>query len=491
MEGIAGTYGITDFSLVKKMLAKLVHRGPKQIDLYSDEGVSLGARRTSAPTARKTPAIAQGEGVAVASDSYMFNKEFLRRTIAPSLAPGASDAELVLAMYNSIGPRMLSYIDGAYAVVVVDRGKTLLARDPYGLKPLYISGSERNGAYSSEMKSQMMYSDVFQPFPPGRMFTTGEGFKKIVRRAVEWSNGELPREPCDQVRALLISSVQACAEESRGLNILLSGGIDSSVVAAAAAEISSDIRTVCVGMDDSEDLRMARLVSRHLGTKHTEGVFGVDDMLKVLDQAIYYAESFDYPLVRSCIPNFMAAHMFTHKDRVTLCGEGGDEIFAGYDFLRGVKGNERLRKERMALLATGHLTGFQRVDRMTASASLDGRMPLMSNDIIACGLKLDRKELIGPKDNQAKLVLRKAFEDLLPHEVVWRRKRRFSEGAGSINSLIKFAETSISNEELEKARKKLPSGRLRTKEELLYFRAFERHFPSASAISAVGLTLKP
>ncbi|MCU0852783.1 MAG: asparagine synthase-related protein, partial [Thermoplasmata archaeon] len=248
----------------------------------------------------------------------------------------------------------------------------------------------------------------------------------------------------------------------QGFNILLSGGLDSSVVAAAAASVTKNIRTVCVGTRESVDLRMARK-----------------------------AETFDYPLVRSCIPNLIATRMFSDKRRPTLCGEGGDEVFAGYDFLMDVKNDEQLAKERKALLKDGHMTGFQRVDRMTASASLDGRMPLMSQDIIDYGLSLGRKDLLGGSPEKNKLVLRRAYARLLPREVIWRRKQRFSDGAGSMNALVKFAEDIISDKEFEKERKAGPRGRIRTKEELLYYRIFSQHFQSKSASRAVGYTSRP
>ena len=491
MEGISGMFGEADEPLVKRMIARLGHRGSGRTEVLSDDRAVLAARAHTGELGARRPAVAQDGGLFAASDSYIFNRDFLRRTIAPKVDPGASDQELMLAMYAAIGTRMFGYIDGAFAVAIVDQGRTILARDEYGMKPLYISGSKRSGSYSSEMKSQIVGGKEFVPFPPGHLFVQGEGFKKVQHREVEWSHGDLPKKVPDRFRELLVRSVVACGGERNRFNVLLSGGIDSSVVAAAASRLSSDLRTACVGTEDSEDLKMARLVSDHLGTTHAELVYDEGDMLKTLRKAIYHAESFDYPLVRSCIPNYMAAHLLDDTSRVTLCGEGGDEVFAGYDFLREVKGDAALRKARADLLISGHSTGFQRVDRMTSSASLDGRMPIMSAEIIDFGLGLPRKELIGRTIAESKLAMRNAFEHLLPERVVWRRKMRFSEGAGSITSLVGFAEKQISDQEFEKERKRLPKGRIRTKEELLYLRTFQDLFPSASAISAVGFTPRP
>jgi len=491
MQGIAGTFGLRDRPLVRKMLVKLEHRGPDVSDIYADDFLVLGARRPQKPLEEKVQAIVQEDGVAVVSDSYIFNKELMRGTIVPTCDRNVSDAQLMLKMYRAIGTGFFRYMDGAYAIIIVDNGKTIIARDSYGLKPLYLSGDLEEGIYSSEVKSQQVTGKEFIPFPPGRMLVSGEGFKRIIPIDLPWASKPSMERPPERVRQLLIQSVMNCSDDSGELNVLLSGGIDSSVVAAAAAEVSTSIHSVCVGTEDSEDIRMARLVADYLGTSHKERIYDVEDMLGVLGDAIYYGETFDYPLVRSCIPNYMATHMFSDRHRVTLCGEGGDEVFAGYDFLLHVKKNEPLRKERIALLKEGHITGFQRVDRMTASASLDGRMPIMSKSIVDYGLQLDRKALVGSKVEKSKVVLRKAFADYLPRQVTWRRKQRFSDGAGSMNMLVEHAERTISDKEFESERRLIPRGRIRTKEELMYYRIFQRLFPSRSALEAVGFTPRP
>jgi asparagine synthase (glutamine-hydrolysing) len=491
MQGIAGTFGVGDKPLVRRMLAKLQHRGPDIQNVFYADSCTLGARSPAGQLRERASAIAEEDSIAVASDSYIFNREFLRSTIAPTCSRNISDAQLMLKMYKSIGTGFFRYVDGAYTVVIVDNGKTIIARDCYGLKPLYLSGDLKEGTYSSEIKSQQVTGMEFASFPPGRIMVSGEGFRRITPVDLPWASGPSLKNPPEQVRRLLIESVMSCHDDSGDLNVLLSGGIDSSVVAAAAAEVSTSIRSVCVGTENSEDIRMARLVADHLGTSHKERIYDLEDMLEILSDAIYYGETFDYPLVRSCIPNYMATHLFSNRQGTTLCGEGGDEVFAGYDFLLNVKKDRLLREERIALLRDGHRTGFQRVDRMTASASLDGRMPMMSKPIVDFGLQLDRKALVGLKVEKSKLVLRKAFADYLPRQVVWRRKQRFSDGAGSINMLDEHAERSISDKEFEIERRMLPKGRIRTKEELMYYRIFQRHFHSRSALAAIGFTPRP
>ena len=491
MEGIAGMYGYEDRALAKRMLSKLGHRGPSGPVIHSDDGVVLGAvARTTRPNSSRD-ALAGDDGVAVASDSYIFNKQQLAEAFAPEIGPSLSDQELMLAMYSELGPEMFGYIDGAFAVAIVDGRKVILARDRYGLKPLYLSGGIRRGVFSSEMKSQIVADDEFAPFPPGKVMVRDKGLK-VIRPGDRYSATAVGRRPSiEALRKALLESTAQALDGGDGFNILLSGGVDSSAIAAAASLVTDDLRTVCVSFDGSVDAGMARKVADALGTEHTEKPYDIDGMLAILDDVVYAAETFDYPLVRSCIPNYMATHEFNDASRITLCGEGGDEVFAGYDYMRDIKGEEALGRERRKLLKGGHLTGFQRVDRMTASASLDGRMPIMSRSVVRIGLGMSRRAVLGSDMSESKLALRKTFAHMLPDEVVWRRKMRFSDGAGSITALVDFAEEAVSDEEFARERKALPRNRIRTKEELLYYRAFAKHFDSESAVKAVGFTPRP
>ncbi len=471
------------------MLDKLVHRGPDAKGIYSDDALVLGARAPKVNSRSSRRAVVEDDSLAVAADCYLFNADLLKESFLEDSDEDATDADLLLSMYRAVGTSMFSYLDGAFVIAISDRGSLVLARDSYGLKPLYLSGDQTAGSFSSEIKAQLVSGEEFIPFPPGKAMVGGSGMRPI--RRLRPSHATTKDRPKPKVlHDLILDSVRA-SNTSEDLNVLLSGGIDSSVVAAAASEVARNLTTVCVGTEDSVDLEMARAVARRLGTEHLEKTYDIDDMMDSLHEVVYAAESFDFPLIRSCIPNFMATHVFPDRHNVTLCGEGGDEVFAGYDYMRGIRTDDRLRKERRSLLAGGWMTGFQRVDRMTASASPDGRMPLMSRAVVSFGLALQRRELIGPRPEGCKLMLRKAFEHDLPKEVVWRRKQRFSDGAGSITSLVEVSDKMISEKEFEKERRALPRGRIRTKEDRLCYRHFVECFPSASAAKAVGFTPRP
>ncbi|UCE92326.1 MAG: hypothetical protein JSV90_04105 [Methanobacteriota archaeon] len=490
MEGIAGTYGHEDCALVGRMLRKLRHRGPGRKRIHADDGLVLGARAAVTDSAVRNTPMAERDGVVVASDSYIFNRQALRTAFAPEASAAASDAELLLGMYEDLGTDMFGYIDGAYAVAIADGRKTVLARDRYGIKPLYLSGGVRRGTFSSEMKSQLLAKQDFIPFPPGKVMVKGKGVTP-VRQKTTYVARVAGDAGAKALRSTLMGATQAALEDGDRANILLSGGVDSSAIAAAASCLTDDIDTVCVAYEGGTDADMARKVSEELGTDHREREYEEDEMLDLLDEVVYSAETFDYPLVRSCIPNYIATHSFPDRDRITLCGEGGDEVFAGYDYMREIADDGRLRRERKLLLRAGHLTGFHRVDRMTSSASLDGRMPIMSRSVVDLGLGMSRSAILGSDISESKLALRKAFADMLPDEVVTREKKRFSDGAGSLTALVRRAESLISDAEFDRERTALPGDRIRTKEELLYYRTFAKHFDSPSATRAVGFTPRP
>ncbi len=486
MEGIAGIIGGHDANLVDRMLRSLHHRGPAYSAVHADVSGILGAR---CGRNHHGPPLAESDGTAVASDSCLFNKEFLRGTIVPGTDSDASDAELFLRMYKTIGLRSFSYVDGAFVVAILDGKKTILARDPYGMKPLYISSGKGPLAYSSEMKSQMLSGSKFKPFSPGACLVSGEDVRRIIRTEIPWTDGKVLRTPEERLRDILSVSTANAIDHSKGLNILLSGGLDSSVVAAVAVKTTERrVATACVGTEDSEDLKMARKVADHLGTEHSEKVFDKEDLVDLVDEAVYWAESYDYPLIRSCLPNLIAVRLLKNKEYVTLVGEGCDELFAGYDFFKGVKNDAKLRKMRVDLLNNAHSTGFQRVDRISSSVSLDCRMPMMSDEMVSFALELGPKELFGPKRAFTKYIVRKAFEDQLPKEIAWRRKKKFSDGAGSMNLMAAEANRLVSDRRFESRSRFLGGDKVRTKEEMLYFEIFRRHFPVASAISSVGLT---
>jgi asparagine synthase (glutamine-hydrolysing) len=483
MQGLAGTFGSNNKALVKGMLAKIRHRGQDDEMLLEAEDTTVGACIHRLGNEGTSASIAVEDDVAVAADSYLFNRDSIQLAAYGRTDPEVTDSRLVLDLFRLMGPSALDRLSGAFAVSILKGNDLILARDTYGLKPLYISLHEGGGGYSSEMKSQRVFDDDFMPFPCGTIFSTVSGTRDIVPDFVHetndiWSGTHL--------RDLIGRSVGQCLGQRHRANILLSGGLDSSIITAEAARQCDDVRTLCVGMNGSKDVEMARKVSDHLGTDHVERIYGIEEMVEVLDRVIYSLESFDLPLVRSSIPNYLATHSFTDKRSITLCGEGSDEIFGGYDHMTDLA-DKAFREERSLLLRSGNLTGFQRVDRMMSSASLDGRMPFMDPAVVAHALNIGAKDLVDGRYGLSKISLREAYRGILPDEIVQRQKRRFSDGAGSIEAMNIIAEHEITDVEFEREKMDIP-GRIRNKEELMYYRIFKKHFGGWHNTDTVGIT---
>jgi len=403
------------------------------------------------------------------------------------------------------------YCDGhppdAFAIAVAwENGPLLLARGPLGLRPLYYL--ERDGrpvAFASEMKALCPLGEEIRTFPPGHAFVNGR-FVRLTNLA-EWGTASL-RDPASAAREVArlvedavrrgyrtwVESLDDAAEAERvPVAVFLSGGIDSSVVAAAAASVLGPemLLSFAVGTRDSEDLPQARLVARHLGIRHTEMVFGKAEVNEVLPDVIYHLESFDPPLVRSSVANYLVAKLAADAGcRVAYCGEGGDELFAGYSYLKEIEPRDRVADELLTLLEGGHANGFQRVDRMMSAYGLEARVPLSAPDLVAFAFRVPVEWKLHPETGQEKWLLREAFRDRLPRAIIERPKAKFYEGSGIESLMAQVADTHISDADFEKgrAREVGPGLVLETKEKMFYYRIFREHFPHRSLLDTIGWT---
>lgn len=382
----------------------------------------------------------------------------------------------------------------------------VLARGPLGLRPLYYL--ERRGrpvAFASEFKAFGALSGDIRVFPPGHIWVGGafRPFSLIH----DWPCGPVAARDLEvaarEVRQIIEQAVErGCRAPRPGgtapepgaapVAIFLSGGIDSSAVAAAAAARlgAGNLRSFCVGTPVSEDLPKARQVARHLGLSHTEGVFEASDVIRILPEVIYHLESCDPPLVRSSVANYLVAQMAAEAGcGQALCGEGGDELFAGYAYLKSL-GREAVPAELIALLEGGHGNGFQRVDRMTSAHGLEARVPLAALDLLAYALRIPIEWKIGPETGQEKLVLRRAFAGALPTAILQRPKAKFYEGSGAGEVMAEVAERLVTDADFERQRgRALAPGRvIDTKEQLLYLRLFRERFDKPSALDTVSWT---
>jgi len=477
MSGIAGVYQRENCrELLGNILNKIKHRGPDGTGIVSYGKTALGQ------TCFAGEKIGRGQDMFAVVDGYIFNEEI----------DGDAAGDKIVNAYVKYGKEFAKELEGSFAFILADGDRVIAARDPVGLKPLYYAEDEGAVMYfASEIKALTDISEDIKTFPPGYYYHSDEGFVKYYKKPVLSSNGDISvEEAISKVKELLVNAAEKHYEDNKKLGLYLSGGIDSSVVAAAASEIADDIDTFSVGMDTSEDLPNARLVARYLGTNHHEYIYKPEEMLKVLPEVIYYLESFDMYLVRSSIANYLVSKIARESGvDLVFCGEGGDELFAGYHYLKDFE-PEEIENELLKLTFNGHNNGFQRVDRMTAAHSLDGHMPIMDNEVaeFAYGLPVEWKIYEEGGKKIEKWILRKAFEDDLPEEIVWRKKAKFFKGAGSADILKQFAEQRISDEEFEREKQIDDDFVLRSKEELYYYRIFKEYFPHKSILETIGRT---
>ncbi len=386
-------------------------------------------------------------------------------------------------------------IEGEFALAYLrDDGSCLVARDPFGVKPLYYTIKDKTLYIAPEIKALVDLDSPIKEAPPGSYYEKGKGWIRYysLPKLVKKENLSLD-EAEEKMRHLLWLAVEERMTDVNieDLGVYLSGGLDSSVVAALAAEIASrPINTYTVGIEGSQDITYAAIVAERIGSKSHVYTYNLDDMLEVLPSVIYHLESFDCAYVRSSIPNFIAARFAANDGRkVMLTGEGSDEIFAGYSYLKSLDSEDEITAEMAKFIDTLSRTGLQRVDRMNSAHGLDCRVPFLKPALLELVQKfpLDWKLHDFDSDDDEpvdKWILRRAFEKELGSKVAWREKQQFDQGSGSSDMLTEVAEEAISDEEFEKESTEAPVP-VRNKEELYYYRIFRRYYPE-SVLPLVG-----
>ena len=268
----------------------------------------------------------------------------------------------------------------------------------------------------------------------------------------------------------------------------LSGGVDSSVIAALARPFVDRLYTFSAGIEGAPDLRYARQVAQHIGAEHHEQIYSLEEMLSVLDKVIYHLESFDAPLVHSAVSNYLVSKLASDYVPFVLSGEGGDELFAGYSYQKTYSSEVELTLSIQDAIAALHNTALQRVDRSATANNTGVAVPFLDPDVVRYALAIPaRWKIRGPQEME-KWPLRQSLADALPDEVIWRGKSKFWEGSGSGVRLSDFAEGEISDEMFTSERDLGTEGQLNSKEELLYYRIFKDHFGDSIPLSEVGRT---
>ncbi len=492
MCGIVAEYGTTEPDGLEQMLGKLVHRGPDDSGWVSVGRSWLGHTRLSIVDVMggRQPLVNDGEDVWLVGNGEVYNHAEVRAQLDPEHTfVTDSDNEVALHLIEERGPAGLAELNGMFAFVMAAAdGRFVAARDPVGIKPLYWAQRGERTRFASEMAAfDEQWQRLVEPFPPGCAWTPQDGlirFAHAVPDGLEWMDGPTtpgaaaPPEILRGTRDVLISAVQRQLMGDVPVGVFLSGGLDSSLVAAIAAKILATrgerLQTFAVGTESSPDLAAARVVAEHIGSDHHETTYTAADALDVMPVAVRAIESFDPALVRSAVPNYILSEFTAEHVKVVLTGEGADELFAGYEYLRDFTDPENLHNELVRTVESLHNLNLQRCDRVTMAHGLEARVPFLDREVIEWALRLPPGfKLAGPGQPEKRL-LREAFDGWLPHELLWRDKAEFGDGSGAKDVLTEVIEAAISVEEFELERD-FVTPPLRTREELAYYRIFRAH----------------
>jgi asparagine synthase (glutamine-hydrolysing) len=483
MCGIAAQYGNPDAAAGERMLRRLVHRGPDDHGSVAPGKSWLGHRRLSIVDVEggAQPLVSESGNVWLVGNGEVYNHAEVREGLDGRAFRTRSDNEVALHLIEERGPAALAELEGMFAFATAgEDGSFLAARDPVGIKPLY--WAQRNGdvRFASEIRTfDRDWLPLVRYFPPGCYWTPDGGVQRFARAApISHHEGADTEHPdptpaaLDRTREELIAAVERQMMGDVPVGVFLSGGLDSSLVAAIAApylrERGQRLKTFAVGTADSPDLEAARFVAEHLDTEHHERIYTADDAIEALPQVVRVIESFDPSLVRSAVPNYLLAELTSRHVKVVLTGEGADELFAGYEYLHELD-DDALHAELVRTIEGLHNLNLQRCDRVTMAHGLEARVPFLDTALIRFALSLPPDWKIADSERPEKRLLREAFTGWLPERFLWREKVQFGDGSGASEVLKDLYEGSVSEAELVAERDQVDPP-LRTREELAYWR---------------------
>ncbi len=445
MCGITAVWGEANNDLTAQMMERLVHRGPDDQGMTSWPGGTLGHRRLSImdPQGGRQPLWNENETLAIVANGEIYNfAELEEKKLAGHVFRTTSDSAAPLHLFEGNGCAMADDLDGMFAMILSDGQSLFAARDPVGIKPLYYGRTGAGTVFASELKALAGHAEEVKEFPPGTWFHSESGFCKYrplpraepeTRPVEEWRR---------QIRETVDRAIVKRLMSDVPLGAFLSGGLDSSIIAAVARQHMDELHTFSVGLEGSRDLEAARTVARHIDSIHHEYACTPAEIRRLLPEALYYLESFDQDLVRSAVPCYFVSRLAAEHVKVILTGEGADELFGGYAYYKDFSDDMPLHDELYRSVSSLHNMNLQRVDRLTMAHSIEGRVPFLDLSVIELGQRIPTDMKIRTLPSGARMekwILRKAYEDLLPPEIVWRTKEQFDEGSGSADLLPNLA----------------------------------------------------
>lgn len=515
MCGIIGVFELAGRSEVLRprvleMSRKVRHRGPDWSGIYSTENVILAHERLAIvdPKSGQQPLLDKEKTIVLSINGEIYNHRVLRKETPEFEFQTELDSEIVLALYKKEGPGFLDKLNGIFAFALYDLEKDcfLIARDHMGIIPLYI-GWDREGALyvASELKALEGQCERIEVFPPGHFIFSAGGlhFQKWYQR--DWEDFEAVKDQktsIDELRKGLEDAVHRQLMSDVPYGVLLSGGLDSSVIAAvtkrfASRRIESDdqdqawypqLHSFAVGLKGSPDLAAARRAADHIGTVHHEVNFTIQEGLDAIRDVIYHLETYDVTTIRASTPMYLLARVIKSMGiKMVLSGEGSDELFGGYLYFHKAPNAREFHEETVRKVGKLHLYDCLRANKSLAAWGVEGRVPFLDKEFMDVAMRINPADKMIGEGKMEKWIVRKAFEDYLPESIAWRQKEQFSDGVGYswIDTLKVQAAEKVSDEEFATAIHRFPINPPQNKEEFLYRSIFEEHFPSETAAQTV------
>jgi asparagine synthase (glutamine-hydrolysing) len=492
------------------MSKKIRHRGPDWSGIFACDKSILAHERLSIvdPESGGQPLYSKDGKLVLAVNGEIYNHMEIRNRIGDSYEfLTHSDCEVILALYREKGPDFIEDLNGIFAFALYDSEKDvyLVARDHIGIIPLY-QGWDKFGNYfvASELKSLEGHCSKIEEFLPGKYFYSPDGEIKTWYER-DWQSFDAVKDKgcdIDELRNALEAAVHRQLMSDVPYGVLLSGGLDSSVISAIAKKYAAyrieskdseqaywpQLHSFAVGLIGSPDLAAAKKVADHIGTVHHEIHFTVQEGLDALRDVIYHLETYDVTTVRASTPMYLLARVIKSMGvKMVLSGEGADEIFGGYLYFHKAPNARAFHEETVRKLSKLHLYDCLRANKSLAAWGVEGRVPFLDKEFMDVAMRLNPEEKMAKNGRMEKWVVRKAFEDYLPASVAWRQKEQFSDGVGYnwIDSLKAMVAEKVTDEMMSTAKYRFPINTPMSKEEYFYRSIFTEHFPSDSAASCV------
>ena len=519
-----------------RMSQKIRHRGPDWSGIYCGGSAILAHERLSIvdPESGKQPLFSPDKKEVLAVNGEIYNHQEIRKLYPDYAFQTGSDCEVILALYRdwkkngkipSEVPALIEQLSGIFAFALYDAEDDcfLIARDPIGVIPLYIGYDADNKVYvASELKALEGQCDSYEPFLPGH-YVYSERKKSNDKPAMQkyysrkWMT-ETPiskqkaetkaekvfkeKSTVEDIREALTDAVKRQLMSDVPYGVLLSGGLDSSVISAIAEKYSEHrvenngetkawwprLHSFAVGLKGAPDLAKARLVAEHIGTVHHEINYTIQEGLDAIRDVIYFIETYDVTTVRASTPMYLLARVIKSMGiKMVLSGEGADEIFGGYLYFHKAPNADEFHKETVRKLSKLYMYDCLRANKSLSAWGVEGRVPFLDKEFLDVAMNIDPELKMCPGETVEKKVVREAFSDMLPAEVAWRQKEQFSDGVGYswIDTLKQITASAVSDEQMAHATERFPINPPQNKEEYFYRSIFAEHFPSDSAARSV------